>query len=107
MNGLRVDEIAQILACQTLVRIRTTSQCRPLARRGGGSLALDQAIVSADVIDAVVIASRISSKLRSPLSMGASRRDMTHCCDVSDYAVTITPIPAYVPVYCVGSLVID
>ena len=94
MNDLRVDEITQILAW-----IDSRPYTNNIAMAGlslGGSLALDQAIVNADVIDAVVIASGISSKLHSPLSMGASGRDMTHCCDVSDYAVTIAPMPAYV-----------
>ena len=94
MNDLRTDEITQILAW-----IDSRPYTNNIAVAGlslGGALALEQAIVNADVIDAVVIASGIGSKLHSPLSMGGTERDMTHCCDVSDYAVTIAPMPAYV-----------
>ena len=94
MNDLRTDEITQMLAW-----VDSRPYTDNIAVAGlslGGALALDQAIVNADVIDAVVIASGISSQLHSPLSMGASGRDMTHCCDVPDYAVTIAPMPAYV-----------
>ena len=94
MNDIRTDEITQILAW-----IESRQYINNIAMAGlslGGALALDQAIVNTDVLDAVVIASGISSKLHSPLSMGASGHDMTHCCDVPDYAVTIAPMPAYV-----------
>lgn len=93
MNDLRVDEITQVLAW-----IETRSYIDNIAISGlslGGALALDQAIVNSDVIDAVIIASGVASAIHSPLGMNGGH-NMTRCCDVSDYTVAIAPIPTYI-----------
>lgn len=94
MADIRTDEATQVLAY-----IESRPYIRNVAVAGlslGAGLAVTQAIINGDIVDAVVMASGVGSNIYSPVNMESTGYEMISCCDTVDQIATIAPMPAYV-----------
>lgn len=90
------DEVTQVLSY-----VESRPYTRDVAVGGlslGAALASNQAIINSDVVDAVVMAGRITSQIHSPLATDDPDPHIVSCCDVTDIVATIAPMPAYTSV---------
>ena len=91
---IQADEITQVLA--HMVYDEQAEEIAVVGLSLGAGHAASQAIINSDVVDAVVVASGVTSHVNSPISHQATGRGQFLCCDTNDGAATIAPKPMYV-----------
>ena len=99
--GIDIADVWTDETTQVLAYIESRPYTRDVAVGGlslGGALASNQAIINGDVVDAVVMAGRITSQIHSPLATSEPDPNIVYRCDVTDIVATIAPMPAYTSV---------
>lgn len=97
--GISIDDIMTDEITQVLAYVESRPYTQDIAVAGlslGASMARNQAIVNGGIVDAVVMASGVTSILYSPIGINPPDPEIVACCDTTDIVATIAPMPMYV-----------
>ncbi len=91
LHTIQTDEVTQVLA--HIVYDEGATEIAVVGLSLGAGIATRQAIINHDVVDAVVLASRLGSVANGPIS--SAGLGLLLCCDTTDEIAALAPMPLY------------